>query len=287
MAQSHLSTELFNEISKIPCINSHSHLIFENVRLSQDIDALVFFQHAYSAADLVASGMSEEAMNCALKPGLPLAERWNIFEPYWRWIRLTGYSQCILEGFRDLLGFSELTSQTVGPTSEALREHSQPGFYREILRNRANITISLMNMDDLVDVDKELFIPLPRLNRFSMLQSREQIHEIEKDYNVSIQTLEEHVAAIRKTCHQWKQAGAAGVKMSQSYHRCMDFKERSAADASRIFDALLQGKYAGLESEEGRLLEDYLVFECCRAASDVDLAIQFHQGMRAGTYGSL
>ena len=75
--------------------------------------------------------------------------------------------------------------------------------------------------------------------------------------------------------------------MSQSYHRSMDFTARQKEDAAKIFDGLMQGEYAGLDSEEGVLLEDYLVFECCRAASDADLTIQFHQGIRAGNYGSM
>ncbi len=282
-----IAKELFDEISKIACINSHSHLLSEEARLSQDVDALVFFQHAYPAADLVAAGMSADAKNKALTPGLPLEERWQIFEPYWKSIRLTGYSQCIIESIRDLFGFPELTGETVGAISEAIRQNSKPGFYKEILRDKSNIAISLMNMDDLADVDRTLFVPLPRLNRFSMLHSRGQIDAIEKDYNVSIGSLEEHVEVIRKTCEKWKEAKVAGIKLSQSYHRRMDFKEREVADAAKIFGAMLAGNYSGLESEEGRLLEDYLVFECCRAASDVDLTIQFHIGMRAGNYGSL
>ncbi len=287
MVPDKLATELLDEIWKIPCINSHSHLYSEKERLSQDVDALVFFQHAYPAADLVAAGMTADAMNKALTPGLPLAERWQIFEPYWKSVRLTGYSQCIMESFRDLLGFPELTGETVDAISEAIRQGSTPGFYEEILKGKCKIAISLMNMDDLVDVDRTLFIPLPRLNRFSMLHSRGQIDAIARDYNVSIDSLEEHVGVIRKICEQWKQANVAGIKLSQSYHRRMDFRERNAADAAKIFDAMLAGSYAGLESEEGRLLEDYLVFECCRAASDVGLAIQFHLGMRAGNYVSL
>jgi len=282
-----LANELFFEISKIPCINSHSHLFDEQTRLAQNVDALVFFQHAYPAADLVAAGMPPDVRDKALKPGLPLAERWQLFEPYWKSIRLTGYSQCIIESIRDLFGFPELTGETVGPISEAIRQNSKPGFYKKILKDKCNLAISLMNMDDLVDVDKTLFVPLPRLNRFSMIHSRGQIAALEKDYNVSIGSLEEHIQVLRKVCEKWKEAKVAGIKLSQSYHRRMDFLEREAADAAKVFGAMLTGNYTGLESEEGRLLEDYLVFECCRAASDVDLAIQFHLGMRAGNYGGL
>ena len=70
MVPDKLATELLDEIWKIPCINSHSHLYSEKERISQDVDALVFFQHAYPAADLVAAGMTADAMNKALTPGL-------------------------------------------------------------------------------------------------------------------------------------------------------------------------------------------------------------------------
>ncbi len=52
MTPDKVAEELFAEISKIPCINSHSHLFSEEARLSQDVDALVFFQHAYPLAFL-------------------------------------------------------------------------------------------------------------------------------------------------------------------------------------------------------------------------------------------
>jgi len=125
MPISTLSTELFEEISKIPCINSHSHIIPEAQRLKESPDALAFFKHAYAGSDLVSAGMDESERQMALTQKLPLAQRWKIFEPYFRWTRLTGYSQCILEGFRDLLGFSDLTGETVEPISEALHLPSQ------------------------------------------------------------------------------------------------------------------------------------------------------------------
>ena len=287
MPMNALANELFDEICKIPCVNSHSHIMPESERLEASPDALAFFKHAYAASDLISAGMSRDEVEAALTPGAPIAERWNIFAPYFRWTRLTGYSQCILEGFRDLLGFSDLTADTVEPISDALREYSRPGFYHEVLRRRANIEMTVMNMDDLIDVDRSLFLPHPRLNRFSMLRTADGVRAIERDYGVKIATLDEHVNAIRKACQDWKAATVAGVKMSQSYHRAMNFTRRRRADAARVFDRLMKGDYAGLESEEGVLLEDYLVFECCRAASDADLTIQFHQGIRAGNYGSM
>jgi predicted TIM-barrel fold metal-dependent hydrolase len=275
------------EIGRIPCINSHSHLMPEAQRLATPVDALSLFGHAYPAADLRSAGMTQETLDEICDLSRPLALRWERFAPYWQRVRLTGYSRCLRIGFEDLLGFADLTADTVGPLSAALAAHAKPGFYGEILRKRANIRCSVVNMEDLVDVDRELFLPLPRLNRFSMLRSADQLQAIEADYAASITSLADHVALIDRVCQDWKRAGVAGIKLSQSYHRRMDFEGREPGAAVTVFAGLLRGDYDGLESPAGRLLEDYLVFECCRAASEADLTIQFHQGMRAGNYGGM
>jgi glucuronate isomerase len=282
-----LSSELFDEIRAIPCINSHSHMMPEASYLERVPDILSYFAHAYPAADLVCAGMSEQQQQRALTPGLPMDERWRIFEPFWKSIRLTGYSQCISEGIRDLLGFEELNAGTVEPINEALQARARPGLYHDILKRRSNIQRSVVNMDDLVEVDRDFFLPLPRLNRFSMLQSVDGVRAIEKDYDATITSLDSHVELIRRTCQTWNEAQVAGIKLSQSYHRRMDFTRRDRTDAAAIFERLMRGDYGGLDSPEGALLEDYLVFECCRAASEANLTIQFHQGMRAANYGGM
>ena len=61
-----LSSELFDEITKIPCINSHSNMMSEASYLKLAPDILAYFEHAYPAADLVAAGMTDEQRQQAL-----------------------------------------------------------------------------------------------------------------------------------------------------------------------------------------------------------------------------
>ncbi len=272
-----------------PTINGHSHVIAEPERLRRDLDALAYFAHPYPAADLQSAGMSAADLAFVTTPGTPVGcdERWARFAPYWRRVRLTGFSQCLLEGWRAVFGINDLTSDTVGPLSEAIRATRRPGHYAEVLRQKANIAVSLVQMEDLVDVDRALFLPMPRLNRFTMLRSRQDVADIERDYHVTLRTLDDLVGAIVAACATWRRAGAPAVKLSQSYHRRLDFIPRPPTAAAGVFRSILDGAYAGLESEDGRLLEDFLVFAGVRAATDSGLAVQFHVGPRAGTYGSL
>src|SRR5438046_520279 len=77
----YLATELFTEISTIPCVNGHSHLPPEQERLAEEVDALVLFKHAYLNADLVAAGITPEARAKLSSTAVPMDERWHSFDP--------------------------------------------------------------------------------------------------------------------------------------------------------------------------------------------------------------
>jgi uncharacterized protein len=288
-----LAQQLVREFARRPTINSHSHLWVESERLKREVDALVLVGHPYPRADLIAAGMSEEDARRALSPGLPLEERWRLVAPYWRYTRLTGYGQSLQVAFRDLFGVMELNAATVGPLSEAIQKGAVAGFYRRILHDTCGLETSvlqmddLMTMDDLRAVDRGLFLPMPRLNRFTMADAPDKLRAIERDYGVSIGSLEDLVEAMHRACALWRAEDVAGVKLSQSYRRALNFQARDVADARRVFAALLRGEHPGLDTPEGRVLEDYLVFAGCRAAAEAGLTIQFHLGLRAGNWGGL
>jgi len=279
--------QIVEEIEKIPCVNSHSHLPQEDVRLGNIPDALAFLGHAYPASDLSSAGMSDRDKQRAFDRDRDIVERWRIIEPYWPHVRHTGFVESVLIAFKKFFGISELNERTLEPLSESIRAASKPGYYHRILREVCNISFTVPQMTELEVVDRSLFVPMPRLNRFSMVENRSQIEEIERLYQVEIRSLADLVRTIEEVCAAWKSEQVAGVKLSQSYFRRMDFHKRRPEDARVVFNRILAGEEVTLAGEAGTLLDDYLVFECCRAASEVDLTIQFHLGMRAGTYNTL
>lgn len=297
-----LARELFTEIASKPCISSHSHILPEKERLSRNLDVLALFGEVYPRAELIAAGMNPQQVAQIVQTEISIQDRWDVLEPYWERIRYSGYSQCIVESLLELYSINELTRETVGPVSLLMREQAQPGYYKELLHIRCHIMLSVMYMGwsasrssmnswvdrrDLVEVDRNFFIPLPSVNRLTSFRSAQQLDDIEQLYDVRIGSLKDHVTAIQNILPAWACSGIAGLKFPHSNYRALDFRQRSLAEAERTFDQLRAGKDVELESEHGRRLEDYLVFECCRIASELNLAVQFHVGMRAANNRSL
>ena len=301
---SQMVTDLVMTFSEVPTINGHTHVISEGDRLGRDLDALSYFAHPYPAADLRSAGISDDDLlfvtgdqgnltipERPISPA-PLDERWARFRPWWDRIRFTGFSQCLLEGWRASYGFDRLDATTIGPISDAIRAGRRPGHYAEILRDRANIAISLVQMtgtygEEVAKIDRDLFLPVPRLNRFTMLRSRDDLSSLEADYSTDFRTVDDLIATMHARCAAWKDAGAPEIKLSQSYHRAMDFGAPDVSGAEAVFRRLREGRYPGLDTPDGRLLEDVLVHSAVSAATASGLPVQFHVGPRAGSYGSL
>lgn len=298
------TTMLLSEFARIPTINGHTHVIPEDDRLERDLDALSYFAHPYCAADLQSAGIDDDTLRFVVgdqgflalpetkQTVAPLAERWERFEPWWHRVRHTGFSQCLLEGWRAAYGIDGLNSETVGAITNAIRAGRRPGHYAEVLKGIGNIQVSLMQMggpfgEPVDDFDRELFLPVPRLNRFTMLRSRDDLMDLEREYNEEFSSVDGLASKMADRCAAWQAMGLPEVKLSQSYHRAMDFGDPDHDAAEAIFAGLRTGRYEGLDSASGKVLEDVLVFHAVRSATAAGLPLQFHVGPRAGTFGTL
>lgn len=295
---------MVDEYARVPTINDHTHVIAEADRLTRDLDALAYLSHPYIASDLLASGMPPADLRFAtgcegdLSPPIdrhppgPLDARWERVAPFWAHVRHGGFARCLTEGWAATFGIGQLDASTVDALSVRIRAACVPGHYRQVLRDNANIKVSLVQMtgtygEDVAEVDRELFLPVPRLNRFTMVHRRSDLESLEADSGTRLRTLDQLAHAMGSCATRWKAAGAPAIKLSQSYHRAMDFGDPDRFGATRALRAAWDGTYTGLDSSAGRVLEDWLVDAAVRAATAVGLPVEFHVGPRAGTYGTL
>src|SRR6476659_5712383 len=92
------SKDLYNRLheatARIEVIDTHEHILPESERTRQRVDFFTLAGH-YAIDDLSSSGLPTADRALLEKPDVPAAKKWSVFEPYWRYVRRTGYGEAL------------------------------------------------------------------------------------------------------------------------------------------------------------------------------------------------
>jgi len=268
------------EIYKIPIVDTHEHLMSEEERNSRPIDIFYFFAH-YASSDLVSAGMPQATLDKIRNPSIPLEERWRDFAPYWEYIRNTAYAKALIIAIRDLFGIEDINEETYQAISAKLKESQRKGWYSYVLRERANIAISLQYVGT-IDVDRELFLPVAYYDHFITARSKWDINSLERSYNVSIHSLDDFLRALDIAFERDVKAGAVGIKSGLAYNRILRYDKVSKSEAEALFNRIFSHLGEGLSWEEAKPLQDFIMHQVIKRAISYNLPITIHTGLQEG-----
>jgi hypothetical protein len=96
-----------NAVDEIRIVDTHEHLRSEESMLegkeAESIDFTHLFQH-YIIDDLNSAGYTAPVQQLVNNRDLPVKDRWEILEPFWKATRNTGYARAEIITARDLYG---------------------------------------------------------------------------------------------------------------------------------------------------------------------------------------
>jgi len=295
MQESELYKRIRAEIETISLIDTHEHLVSEDTRLSQKIDFFYWFQH-YASSDLVSAGMSEQTLEELRDPEQPLDERWAEFAPTWAHVRTTAYGRALLLAARDLFEIDDINEATYRELSAKISASNHNGWYDHVLKERANIDLSILDLLEVRDptpleeIDRRFFAPVLRVDDFVTPYNIVELRALERKTGVTIHSLNDLLRAIDAAFERAVAAGVVGLKMGQAYRRSLHFEKVARADAERVFNQL--GRYPvaldvftqppPLSWTEVKPLHDYLMHQVIRRAIEHHLPIQIHTGLQEG-----
>ena len=298
MVNSDLYRRIRAESESIPLVDTHEHLVDERVRLSQRIDLFHLFAH-YASSDLVSAGMPPAALDRLRNTSLPLDERWAEFAPFWKATRTTGYGRALLLAVHDLFDADDISEATYHTLSERLSSSNTGGWYHHVLKQRANIQVSLLDtLEDidptpLEETDRRFFAPVLRVDSFLKLCGRvglAGLAEIERKSGTSIHALDDLEAALDARFERAVAAGVAAVKVAVAYERPLTFDKTTRHDAERAFNQIT--RYPALSADftpqpplsfaDAKPLQDYMMHQVIRRAIAHRLPVQVHTGLQEG-----
>ena len=269
----------------IPIIDTHEHIPPEDSLAARESSLFNFFEH-YVSSDLISAGMAREALDKMrdASNGLSLEERWALMAPYWPFVRATGYGRAMIEYMRDLFGVEDINETTYLDLCARIQEARRPGWYRTVLKEKANIDVSLVITwpGASVAVEQAFFRAVPILDHYAIPGTRSELAELEKRSGSSIQTLDQLISAMEAQLDQFVAEGIVAVKMFLAYRRTLLFERVEKTQAARCFDRIWLSQTQDLTFEDLKPLQDFVIRHLIGLATDRGLPIQIHTGLQEG-----
>lgn len=210
----------------------------------------------------------------------------------WPFVTTTGYGEGIELAIRESFGL-EWTRENSQAITEAMRneirERGAEAVYRRLLDKAGVIGIvncaywePIMNRDFALSGDfPGMLTHTLDLGALYSLTDRSIIDLAEQRLNCSINSLKDIDDALEThTGKGFREGWLAAHKIGVAYSRPLDFEEINPAAAEKIFSRILKGEPAG----DLKPLHDYFIHKAVERSSDLNMPVQIHTGLLAGSY---
>lgn len=267
-------------VNKISIIDTHEHLVTEEQRLkiNDQIDFTYLFKH-YAKEDLISASNQKGLVELIYNTDLPILDRWELLQPFYKAMRSTGYGRVPLIAARELYGISEIDETTVEQLSLRMKKANKKGLYQHILKEKANIEFSIVDMGHQ-KFNKSFYRHVERFDSFILISSIEEIMKIGEQYHTKIQTISDFNDVLRKAFQDGMTYDMVAVKSALAYKRIIQYDNVSQEKAEKVFNSLLIKNF--VNSSDIKALQDYFMHRLLDLADEFDLPIQIHTGLHAG-----
>ncbi len=271
-------------VEKTPFVDTHEHLIEEADRISgknsriKANDWSMLLSH-YIDSDLLTAGMPSDDYNHFFYPNVDPIDKWELIEPFWPSVRLTGYGQAVDIAIRKIYGIDGLAKGNIKKIQNAYLNTIKKGYYHHVLNGIAGIESCQVNY--LGGPFKETAMPTLLMQDLSFLGMHigPNIEAYAPKAGIEVKELDDW----HSTIDWWfKTYGpyAVAVKSQAAYGRKLDYDNVPAEKAAPIFKKRLAGE--NLTAVEKKKLEDHLFWYSVNKAAEYNLPVKLHTGYYAG-----
>jgi uncharacterized protein len=270
-------------VNDIWIIDTHEHLETEEQRLGKkDLDFTYLYSH-YANEDLISASHSQGLVSVILGRNFSLSDRWELFKAFYDDMRNTGYARAAIIAAKDLYGISDLNDNTYLELSEKMRQANKPGLYRSILKDKARIDLSILDVGE-VPFDPDFFRHVVRFDNFINVYTIAEIKRLCLNFEISEPTLENFCVALKKTFEKAMVPAVIGVKSGLAYNRILKYDNITKEEAEHVFVKLKNwdSKKGRPEFKDVKPLQDYMMHRVLDLADEYNMPVQIHTGLHAG-----
>ena len=286
---SKLRKKLHDEICQMDIIDTHEHLINQEMLGNLGFNLFLAMEFHYLKDNLLSLGMDENLiMEKGSEPDVLLDE----LLPLLRQTRNTSYYQAFFRALRDLHGLEgdELDRDNLKAASESItRAYGRDDWYESVIGDKSKVRYMLRDME-YMPTENEFVRPVMRMDSHLILPFKNILTEwIEKEniltmrvgdaeYKERVHCLDDYLALVEEDFEKAVEFGAVAIKFAIAYHRTIQFDKVSIDEANRAFN-LPDEKTTWADI---KAVQDFLVFRIIESAGKHGLPVQIHTGLLAG-----
>lgn len=285
---SSIKDRLFEQIERIPVIDTHEHLPHCEEAREKHTDVLREYLIHYMSSDLMSADLTRDLFSKIVDPSIPISQRWEWVEPYWEVCRYTGYGQALDISVKGIYGIDGVRRNTIEELNRAFLGSLKEGHFRHVLKDLCGIRISLLDgFGGRFECDRSLFRRVWRPCHYILPRTGAAIESVERTYGVSIRSLDDWTDAFEREQADALDHGAVALKIGLAYERSLRFEEvdyntAKAAFASCIDEWERAGRRGDAQVAFPVNLQDYMMHFILGKASERNLTFQFHTGLQEG-----
>jgi hypothetical protein len=285
-----LIKELKEIVDAVEIFDTHEHIMYESERRKKLLDFFIIF-NAYTITSLISAGLNTSDAKKLYDPNLDVSVKWDIFRPYWNFIKYSDDAAVIKIALRDLFGIDDINIKSIKKINEKLNDFNKSLYYKYVLREKCNIKFILNDIDKMeayeifsTEPDQDYFLPVIRLDHFFNINSYKALLLIENESNKNITKFSDLINIIDDTFEKRKNKIYA-IKTAIAYSRDIFFDLITYHDAEKSFNRVLKlNDFRGRRNDsislnEIRSYQDYLFHYILRKSMDYHLPVQIHTGM--------
>jgi len=290
---------IYDEICKMPVIDTHEHLVMSEAdKYAQNLDVLSeYLTRSYMGNELRSAGLSRASLEKVMDPSGDIMQRWLMAEPYWEFCRYIGYGRNLDISVKAIYGFDGINRNTIEPLNAAFVKNRKPGHYRHVIKDICHIeTCMVTGLDFSLDLGvpylKYVLSPMKYLTPNDR-QGPVMLSEIERDFSIRVNSLDDWQEAFERELDRTLDTyGVPVFKISSAGYRTLRFDKVGYQTAKEQFSGALEnwrrtGGEKGGRRSFPRELEDYMMHYLLGLAGKRNMVMQVHTGMLAGAFGNL
>ena len=298
---------IIEQIQKIPLVDTHEHFMTEAERLESNLNLFYLFPH-YASSDLLCSGMSPQTLDEIRLSDIPLEEKWKKFKPYWQRTKNTAYSRALLIAVRDLFEVEDINDDTYRELSDKIAASNKKGWYRYVLKEKANIEVSIVDGflgggilkteaprlerrvarekfladEKIPPTEPDFLVPVFRFDKFTTIRTLDEIRRAESQYDIAVHSLDDWLKVLDCVFERRVKEGIVAVKTGCAYTRILKYEKVPRHEADILFNRIFDHLGEGLSWQQAKPLQDFLMHQVIQRAISYNLPIQIHTGLQEG-----